>query len=121
MSTRSREYDWLNLALDDDTVVRIYPKGGLKLVRFSGLYSWTSIVPGILGIVGLIANKLIFRGAWVVRLRPSGDVDTVDPDEARFVVRDRAEAERCVEAAREWLRSHQSLAGFSPIERPRSA
>lgn len=107
-----RESEWINL--NDGPAVRIYPRGGLKLVRFSGLDSWTSILPGLFGIVGLISNKLIFRGRWMVELRTSAHTDAVGEDGARFIVDDRAEAEQCLVEVTAWLRSHPTLAGFTP-------
>lgn len=112
MASPSSEFDWKGL--NDVPAIRIYPKGGLKLIRFSGYDSWTSILPGLIGIVGFLSNKLIFRGRWVVQVRIPAQPDGPDEDEETFIVRDRAEADVSVKQAYEWLRSNASLAGFAP-------
>ena len=112
MTSRPSEFDWNNLS--DGPAIRIYPQGGLKLVRFSGYDSWTSIVPGLVGIVGLLSNKLIFRGRWVVQFRTSANAEADDQGETTFVVGDRAAADLCRKEMAEWFGSHRSLAGFVP-------
>lgn len=112
VSRRRSEFEWSNF--QDGPAIRIYPQGGLKLIRFSGYDSWTSILPGLVGIVGFVSNKLFFRGRWVVEVRQSASSETVDEDVTRFVVRNRAAADDCVTDATVWFRAHRTLAGFVP-------
>ena len=118
MTSRSSEYDWKGL--HDVPAIRIYPKGGLKLIGFSGYDSWTSILPGLVGIVGLLSNKLIFHGRWVVQVRTRESPEASYQDGTRFIVGNRAEADLYVKQAFEWLGSHPSLSGFVPQSRPQA-
>ena len=111
MTSRRSEYEWNSF--HDGPAIRIYPQGGLKLIKFSGYDSWTTILPGLVGIAGFLSNKLFFRGRWVVEVRESTRSD-VDEDGARFVVRNRAAADACVTEANAWFGTHRSLTGFAP-------
>ena len=55
----------------DHYLVSGSPKGGLKKATpTAGVVTWVSALPGLLGILGLLTNKLIFRGRWVVQVEP---------------------------------------------------
>jgi hypothetical protein len=52
-------------------LVEAVPKGGLKgQTPTSGPITWRSTVPGELGILGYLTNKLVHRGRWLVLVRP---------------------------------------------------
>lgn len=54
------------------------PKGGLKKhATTAGIATWVTPAPGIVGILGLLINKVFFRGRWVVTVEPVGLDGTV--------------------------------------------
>lgn len=56
---------------DQHFLVHAVPKGGLKdLAPSSGPVTWLSGVPGELGLLGFILNKVVFRGRWLVLVHP---------------------------------------------------
>ncbi|HEX4191212.1 MAG TPA: hypothetical protein VHZ06_09480 [Marmoricola sp.] len=55
----------------DHFLVVALPQGGLKeITPTTGPVMWFSAVPGVLGIIGFLSNKLVFRGRWTVSVRP---------------------------------------------------
>jgi hypothetical protein len=56
---------------DRHFLVRAVPKGGLKgMTPSSGPVTWLTGVPGELGLLGLIINKVVYRGRWLVLASP---------------------------------------------------
>ena len=52
-------------------LVQAIPKGGLKTVTPSpGPGAWLTALPGEMGLLGLLINKLVYRGRWTVLVCP---------------------------------------------------
>jgi hypothetical protein len=52
-------------------LVQAIPQGGLKTVTpTSGPVTWLSGLPGEMGLLGLLNNKIVHRGRWTVLVRP---------------------------------------------------
>ncbi|HET6151697.1 MAG TPA: hypothetical protein VFE15_02010 [Marmoricola sp.] len=55
----------------DHFLVVALPEGGLKeITPTTGPVMWFSAMPGVMGVLGFLGNKLIFRGRWIVSVRP---------------------------------------------------
>ena len=69
-------------------LVQALPKGGLKnlAVPSRGPVPWMTALPGELGLLGLLINKLVYRGRWTVVVCPlvgNGPAAPVWQQEAR--------------------------------------
>jgi hypothetical protein len=52
-------------------LVQAIPQGGLKTVTpTSGPVTWLSGLPGEMGLLGLLNNKIVHRGRWTVLVSP---------------------------------------------------
>jgi hypothetical protein len=111
--SRLVSYDWQLIGPRAvDMCARRYPRGGFKLVHFRGYVEYESVAPGGLGLLGLLSNKLIFRGAWVVEV--AGTAVRSDPRaRTRFVVANRVRSEQLLAEIARWLRGASTMDGFT--------
>lgn len=62
---------WCQVPNEQHFLVQAVPKGGLKdMTPSSGPVTWLSGLAGERGLLGLILNKVGYRGRWLVLARP---------------------------------------------------
>lgn len=94
----------------DHYLVSGTPKGGLKRITpTAGIVTWTTALPGLLGIIGLLVNKLVFRGRWVLIVEPVGLDGDVRPAIWRQTVASLAEANAQVPVLASRMRNGSGL------------
>lgn len=85
-------------------LVQALPKGGLKTVTpVSGAATWLTGLPGELGLLGLLSNKIVHRGRWMVLVCPllgSRPIAPVWSEEAPNMRAANDVAKRAMEAVR---------------------